>query len=211
VRSRTGIHHPGARSFHTNVEVGKGVIDEYPGSSSFNEISRKHGNTVANMVSVLLTLGASHVFIEPYEVSVHFDKGPWNEEIDRVVERAFRELHNKATTKEMKIFIQTVDKTKTFDTNFIVAKTGLKKFERPLQADRELKDLGTEGESFVRMVMALPGVITIWIQSSEIQITIGEAFFWTDECPNGSTIEQNIEEIFEDVFDNVHFVDYQNR
>jgi len=213
------VHNEHSTSFHTNVVVGKGEIDHYAPwlSCSYSEIRAKHGQTVADMVSDLRCVRGVHdIFVKPYGVSVHLNWSHtpavrWDEKIDRIVERAFRQLYEEqfgASGKKVVVKGSPNPRRREFCTKFEVSKSLIEHFYRPLRVSSEeyLDVVGPDGAALVTRLMELPGVVEVFIEPHEVTVYIGEAFDWTERNDDGQTLEDKIKKAFEQVFGNVWFV-----
>jgi hypothetical protein len=194
------------------VEVGRTNIVNYSSwlhtRNSWEEINRVQGPVVADMVTSLFRVrGVRDVFVWPYKVSVHMDsmshtRGPWNEEIDRIVRFAFRRIAGQGQPSRKVVIHEDHQATRReYHTNFEVSKSRIQDFKRPLADWTEgyLKEIGPEGASLVRKLMALPGVVEIWMRPYEVDVEIGKVFNWAEHYGNES-LERMIEEVFSSVF-----------
>lgn len=206
-----------SRAFHTNVVVGRSVIDHYASwlTGSYEDVLHDQGQIVAKMVRDLLRLGAYDIFVKPYEVSVYIDdsKRPWrrwDERIDEVVENTFKELGMEQGIPSGKKVV--IGKSQSgrleYHTNFEVSRSVIENFKRPLRDSSEsyLTKIGSEGASLVRNIMALPGITEIWTHPYEISVGIGQAFSWTERDDNGKTLEDKIKLAFKEVFGDITFI-----
>lgn len=202
------VHGTNARSYHTNVQVGRTRIEHYTKSFTYDQIRREQGRILADMVQELFCQkDIESVFVEPYEVSVHgrfwgdFGKVDWGQ-INKIVQRAFRRL-DQGEVDNGRVLIEKFGNTlRGYHTNFEISKDQIEIFYRPLAESSEsnLTKVGNVGARLVRNVLALSGVVEIFIKPYELTVKIGHAFD-LDERVNGTSLEEQIHEIFNSIFD----------
>lgn len=195
------------RGYHTNVQVGRTRIKHYTKSFIYDQVRCEQGRIIADMVQELFChKDIESVYVEPYEVSVHGrsygDRGKvdWGR-INKIVERAFRRL-DQGEVDEGRVLIEKFGNTmREYHTNFQISKDQIEIFYRPLgeTAESNLIKLGNVGSRLVRSVLALSGVVEIFIKPYALTVKIGKAFD-LDERLNGTSLEEQIHEIFDSIF-----------
>jgi hypothetical protein len=77
------------------------------------------------------------------------------------------------------------DHFRIFHTRFIVSKSRIENFDKPLRpsSERYLREVGEPGITLVRRIISIPGVIKVWIEPYEIAVEISKAYSFEEIEP----------------------------
>lgn len=198
-------------TFQTDVYVGRTESELYAkwliGGVNWYDICLVQGRIVADMVMAVLDVdGVQGIFVKRKEVTVHLcSEHEYNieEVIKHIVKHALSQMYKQNQHSKIVICDNKHLSCVTYNSNFSLSNCSRKIFDWPLE-DRDksiLKKIGPKGARLVRMILDISGVISVVVARYELNVSISEAFGWSD-----NDIEGDVEKAFNKVFGQVLFI-----